>query len=52
VPSPLAPPPGCHFHPRCPHAFDRCRVEAPCLLEIREGDVRVQVACHLYDEAG
>jgi oligopeptide/dipeptide ABC transporter ATP-binding protein len=52
VPSPLAPPPGCHFHPRCPHAFDRCRVEAPRLLEISEGGVRVQVACHLYDEAG
>jgi peptide/nickel transport system ATP-binding protein len=28
-PSPLAPPPGCAFHPRCPHAFDRCKVEMP-----------------------
>jgi oligopeptide/dipeptide ABC transporter ATP-binding protein len=52
VPSPLAPPPGCHFHPRCPRAFERCRVEAPRLLEIREQGVPAQVACHLYDEAG
>ncbi|HKV66804.1 MAG TPA: oligopeptide/dipeptide ABC transporter ATP-binding protein [Gaiellales bacterium] len=29
IPSPLAPPPGCHFHPRCPLAVDRCRTEAP-----------------------
>lgn len=29
VPNPLNPPPGCTFHPRCPHANDRCRVEAP-----------------------
>ncbi|HEX3331952.1 MAG TPA: ABC transporter ATP-binding protein [Gaiellales bacterium] len=29
IPSPLAPPPGCHFHPRCPLAVDRCRTEPP-----------------------
>ena len=29
VPSPIAPPPGCHLHPRCPHARERCRAEAP-----------------------
>ncbi len=35
VPSPLNPPPGCVFHPRCPIAIDRCRVEVPDLREIR-----------------
>jgi peptide/nickel transport system ATP-binding protein len=34
IPSPLAPPPGCHFHPRCPHAMPRCRIERPALQEI------------------
>jgi oligopeptide/dipeptide ABC transporter ATP-binding protein len=51
VPSPLAPPSGCHFHPRCPHATQRCEREAPVLREQRDssGEPR-QVACHLYDE--
>jgi oligopeptide/dipeptide ABC transporter ATP-binding protein len=31
IPSPLAPPSGCHFHPRCPFAIERCRHEAPAL---------------------
>jgi oligopeptide/dipeptide ABC transporter ATP-binding protein len=44
VPSPLAPPAGCHFHPRCPFAMDRCAVEAPTLRS-EEGRL---VACHLY----
>ena len=44
IPSPLAPPPGCHFHPRCPHATDRCRREAPALREIARGWLS---ACHL-----
>jgi peptide/nickel transport system ATP-binding protein len=44
IPSPLAPPPGCHFHPRCPHAMDRCRSEAPALREIAPGH---HSACHL-----
>ena len=35
VPSPLSPPPGCVFHPRCPVAIDRCRGEVPDLREIR-----------------
>src|SRR4030095_13555010 len=34
IPSPLAPPPGCHFHPRCPYVMDKCRVNVPPLLEI------------------
>jgi peptide/nickel transport system ATP-binding protein len=37
IPSPLAPPPGCHFHPRCPHVMDRCRLEAPPLVDIAPG---------------
>ena len=37
IPSPLDPPPGCHFHPRCPHAMARCREEAPLLREIAPG---------------
>lgn len=44
LPSPLAPPPGCHFHPRCPYAFERCRFEVPNLAEIAPGHVS---ACHL-----
>jgi peptide/nickel transport system ATP-binding protein len=46
IPSPLAPPPGCHFHPRCPHAHERCRQEAPRLREIAPGHT---AACHLHD---
>jgi peptide/nickel transport system ATP-binding protein len=46
IPSPLAPPPGCHFHPRCPHAMPRCREEAPRLREIAPGQL---AACHLND---
>ena len=47
IPSPLRPPSGCHFHPRCPHAFDRCRAEAPKLREIASGHIS---ACHLNDD--
>ena len=51
VPSPLAPPTGCHFHPRCPAAMERCAREIPVLRELQgEGDTPRQVACHLYDE--
>jgi len=46
VPDPLAPPPGCAFHPRCPHANERCRVERPALL----ASGTVQVACHAVQE--
>jgi len=44
IPSPLNPPKGCHFHPRCPHAMERCRVETPALREIAPGHTS---ACHL-----
>jgi len=46
LPSPIAPPPGCAFHPRCPLARDRCRVEKP--VHVTVGDV--QVACHAVEE--
>jgi peptide/nickel transport system ATP-binding protein len=46
IPSPLDPPPGCHFHPRCPHAMARCREEAPALRDIAPGH---RAACHLND---
>jgi oligopeptide/dipeptide ABC transporter ATP-binding protein len=46
VPSPLAPPSGCRFHPRCPHAMSICGQQEPGLARI---DDRV-VACHLYDQ--
>jgi peptide/nickel transport system ATP-binding protein len=46
VPSPIAPPPGCPFHPRCPMANDRCRSEKP--EYVRQGDVLV--ACHAVAE--
>ena len=44
IPSPLDPPSGCHFHPRCPHAMPICRETAPALLEISK---RHLSACHL-----
>ncbi|MCF3627710.1 ATP-binding cassette domain-containing protein [Thalassospiraceae bacterium LMO-SO8] len=47
IPSPLDPPPGCHFHPRCPHATARCREERPKLREIAPGRI---AACHLNDD--
>ena len=46
VPSPIAPPPGCAFHPRCPLANDRCRQEKPRHTKV--GDV--EVACHAVEE--
>ena len=46
VPNPLAPPSGCAFHPRCPHANERCRVERPALMP----SGAVQVACHAVEE--
>lgn len=49
IPSPLDPPPGCHFHPRCPHAFARCRNERPAIRQIAPDHVS---ACHLNDGRG
>jgi len=46
VPNPLSPPTGCSFHPRCPHANERCRQERPALLEIQG----VRIACHAVEE--
>ena len=47
VPNPLDPPTGCAFHPRCPHAFERCKVERPSLIDHADGG---QVACHAVEE--
>ncbi|GAC1324002.1 MAG: ATP-binding cassette domain-containing protein [Collimonas sp.] len=46
IPSPLHPPSGCHFHPRCPHAMPRCKVEKP---ELKEVSAKHFSACHLND---
>jgi len=46
VPNPLKPPTGCAFHPRCPHANERCRSERPLLLTLQG----LQVACHAVEE--
>jgi peptide/nickel transport system ATP-binding protein len=46
VPSPIHPPTGCHFHPRCPFANDRCRAEVPQAMPRAGGEV----ACHAVEE--
>ncbi len=45
VPSPINPPSGCRFHPRCPFAMDKCSEEAPVEKEVAPGH---RVSCHLY----
>ena len=45
VPSPLNPPSGCYFHPRCPAVMDRCSVDKPEVTEISEGHA---LTCHLF----
>jgi oligopeptide transport system ATP-binding protein len=49
VPNPIRPPSGCHFHPRCPKAFDRCRTESPEFKPLGDGH---WAACHLNDLPG
>ena len=46
VPSPITPPPGCHFHARCPYAMARCKSDVPSLREVTPGH---QVSCHLHE---
>ena len=46
VPSPIDPPPGCAFHPRCPLANARCKAEVPALRMVADA----QVACHAVEE--
>jgi peptide/nickel transport system ATP-binding protein len=46
VPSPINPPSGCTFHPRCPFANERCKIERPQALPIEGGTV----ACHAIEE--
>jgi len=49
VPDPAQPPAGCRFHPRCPYAFERCRLESPPLVDAAQGR---QVACWLHQPGG
>lgn len=49
IPSQIAPPPGCRFHPRCPKAMDKCSRVEPVLSDFRPGGrIRAKVACHLF----
>ena len=45
VPSPINPPSGCHFHPRCPHRMDVCDKDEPAIADVGDGH---RVACYLY----
>jgi len=47
VPSPMNPPSGCHFHPRCPKVMDHCKTEVPRTIELSPGHT---VDCHLYSD--
>jgi peptide/nickel transport system ATP-binding protein len=46
IPNPLDPPKGCPFHPRCPHAYERCRIELPQLIALESS----AVSCHAIEE--
>jgi peptide/nickel transport system ATP-binding protein len=47
IPSPLSPPTGCHLHPRCAHAIERCQLERPALIADQGGHA---TACHRWRE--
>jgi len=47
IPSPIHPPSGCRFHPRCPYVFERCAKQEPQILKLSNTHY---VACHLFDE--
>jgi oligopeptide/dipeptide ABC transporter ATP-binding protein len=49
IPSPIDPPSGCYFHPRCPYAQEICRNEYPSLTDHTDGH---QAACHFSGEVG
>jgi len=49
VPSPLHPPSGCRFHPRCPEVMEVCKTVEPQLIQIGPPEKGHQVWCHLYD---
>ncbi len=48
VPSPLNPPSGCRFHPRCPKVMDHCKTDEPPLIQIGPAEKGHHVWCHLY----
>ena len=48
-PDPTQLPTGCYFHPRCPHATERCKTEAPCAVEVTPGH---WVQCHEFKKEG
>ncbi len=48
VPSPMNPPSGCHFHPRCPKVMDHCKTKSPRTIQLSPGHT---VDCHLYDDS-
>jgi peptide/nickel transport system ATP-binding protein len=50
VPNPLEPPSGCAFHPRCPYANERCRVETPVLKRAPAPGASAMAACHAVEE--
>jgi peptide/nickel transport system ATP-binding protein len=49
VPNLVRPPPGCRFHPRCPHAMDICRMTLPELIEVDNNHL---AACHWVTNKG
>jgi len=50
VPSPVFPPPGCTFHPRCIHATEKCKTDAPKLINCGSDGKDHFVACHMVEE--